>query len=181
MTSNKLAYEGCRLSCNDCLYRPHSKIEEDKIIYNSCPMIDHKNIRLYTKIFGGYNASIMNCHICKYYKPAKWNLSGQKEWKGIEAYIEYMDIEYYYTPNFLEYNKLRDIQYVTLCTGGYDVYGEFQYHVSLYDWLTGDAVKNDCIKYRSKYKVIRTPKGKPKQLEKINGFGIDKIAKKINN
>lgn len=154
------------MNCNECLYRPDFKIVNHEFEYRPCKMIDHKTIRLYTKLFGGYDDSIYSCPICYHYKPAKWDTSSRQEWNGIDAYIEYLE-------------KDVNRQYVTLCVGGYDCYGEYQFKVSLLDWLRGDAVKENKIKYKSKYKVLRTPGGKPTKTEFIDSNGIEDISKII--
>ena len=99
-------------------------------------MIDHNKIRLYTCLFGGYEYSKRMCPICKYFEPAIWNISAQNSWKGIEPYIEFLEGDVYR-------------QYILLCVGKYDCYGEYQYRVRLLDWLTGEAIQGNKIKYRS--------------------------------
>ena len=125
-------------------------------------MIDHNKIRLYTRLFGGYEYSKRICPICKYFEPAIWNISAQNSWKGIEPYIEFLEGDVYR-------------QYILLCVGKYDCYGEYQYRVRLLDWLTGEAIQGNKIKYRSKWKVIRYPSGKPKKAELIELNGVELV------
>ena len=169
-------YEGNKLGCGDCKFCPDQVIENGKIKILPCPTIDHSSIRLLKPLFNTAFDGVHHNNICNKFEPANWNLSVQNSWRGIEAYIEYMDKEYYDTPSFLEYNKLRDVMYVSLVTGeDIDRWGEYKYEVSLYEWLTGVAIKDGVIKYRYKYKIIRTPSGHPKGTEKISEFGEEKI------
>lgn len=163
-------YTGNRLNCNECKFCPKMNLADDNKKYTSCKLIDHNKIRLYTKLFNGYDGSIRGSDICKYYEPASWNLSSQKEYKGIDIYIEFM-IDWHGT-----IERLKNIIYVTLCVGGIDCYGEFQYHVGLYDWLTANFLNDNKLKYISKYKVERTPSGKPKGKVLIDKNGIDDIS-----
>ncbi|BAO05019.1 integrase core domain protein [Clostridium botulinum B str. Osaka05] len=178
-----MAYQGNRIGCNECEYCPKIYIEDNKMKWTSCKNLDHNKLRLYTQIFNGYDGSIRTCNICDKYKPAKWDKSGQNEWKGINAYIEYLDKEYYNTPSFLSYNKIRDtsIGGVTICIGKYDCYGEIQYNITLYDWITGSWFKNNQIKYPYKRKVVRTKSGKPKTTEIIDKKGIDNLENYFKN
>ena len=155
-------YEGNIKHCSECKYCTDFSFIDDKKVYRPCKMIDHNKIRLYTHIFGGYECSKRMCPICKYFEPAIWDLSAQNSWKGIEPYIEFLEGDVYR-------------QYVLLCVGKYDCYGEYQYRVRLLDWLTGEAIQGNKIKYRSKWKVIRYPSGKPKKAELIELNGVELV------
>lgn len=170
-------YQGDRITCNDCEYCPKSYIQNNEFKWTPCRNLDHDKLRLYTKLFNGYDGAIETCNICNKYKPAKWNISVQNEWKGLDKYIEYLDKEYYDTPSFLNYNKIKDTTSggITICIGRYDCYGEIHYNISLYDWITGEWFKNNQIKYLYKRKVIRTKGGKPKTTEIISKKGIDDL------
>lgn len=175
-----MKYEGCRIKCRECKFCPKIYFDENnKMKYKGCKMIDHDSIKLLAGVFSGYEPE--NEDICRYYEPAEWNISGKQSWTGIEDYIEFLDKDYYITPSFLikeGKSKIRDIITIPLVVGtDIDRWGDYVYHVSLYDWLTGEAVKDSVIKYRRKYEVIRTKnkKAKTKKLIEING------KDKINN
>lgn len=172
-----LEYQGNRICCNECLYRPRTT-KEDVTKYTPCKMIDHDRFRLYKTIFNGYEGSIATTNICCHYEPTKWNISGQREWKGVDAYIEFLDKYFYHTPKFLDYNKIRDTTTggVTICIGGFDTYGELQYQVSLYDWITGNWFKDNRIKYITKRGVLRTPSGRPNKLKTLSYHNIDDLT-----
>jgi hypothetical protein len=109
-------------------------------------MIDHNKIKLAHAYFKTYGSTIDDCDICTYFKPADWNLSGQKEWKGINAYIDYMDNEYY---DHWEWQQSK-LDTRTKCL----MYKGNKYYVALRDWLIGEAVKNGEIKYKRRTEVI---------------------------
>lgn len=164
---NSLDYQGNRLNCGECLYCP--KLRKDDVTkYTPCKMIDHDTIRFLPQIFNGYQGTIANQNICYFFQPAKWNISSQREWKGINDYIEFMDKFYYMTPSFLEYNKVKDVHYVTLVVGDGE-YGDYQYEVSLYDWLTNNVFDNEGnIKYRKKIKIHKNKNEKPLRREVVD-------------
>lgn len=171
----ELKYQGNRLFCNECNHCPKSEIINGETKYSLCPNLDHNKVRLYTKIFGGYDQSLRGCNICRYYEPALWNVSSQREYKGVEAYIEYLEKEYY---------DLYDIRNstvgsITICIGGYDCYGEIHYNISLYDWVSGSWFKDNKIKYLRKYKVTRTKGGRPTKTEFISKDGVDDLSKYV--
>ena len=172
-----LEYQGNKLNCTECIHRPRMT-KEDVTKYIPCKMIDHNRFRLYKSIFNGYEGSISTTNICCHYEPAKWNISGQREWRGIDAYIEFLDKYFYHTPEFLKYNKIKDttVGGVTICIGEFDTYGELQYQVSLYDWITGNWFKDNQIKYIVKREVMRTPNGKAKKLKTLSLNGVDDLT-----
>lgn len=150
-----LKYQGNRITCKECKYCPRLR-KDDVTKYTSCKMIDHDNIRFLPQIFNGYQGSIDTKNICYHFEPANWNTSCKNEWQGIEAYIEFIDLFYYMTPKFLEYNKIRDVLCVTLVTGEGGT-GDFQYDVSLYNWMTNNVFDDDGnINYMRKWKVNKS-------------------------
>lgn len=171
-----MKYRGNLITCSSCKYSPQFKIG-DKIEYEGCKNLDHHKLRLYTKIFSGYSGSIHSCHICNKYTPAEWDISGQNEWTDIDDYIDFMQNEYYRYGDKVKCIKTTKTGSVIICIGGYDCYGEIHYIISLYDWLKGEWLKNDKIKYLYKKKVIRTSKGKPKTTELISNSGVDDLRK----
>ncbi len=164
-----MCYKGNRLMCNECRYCPKFYYENGKKKYKPCKMIDHNKIRFLASVFNGY--ALEREDICRYYEPAEWGVSGKKEWVGIEEYIKYMDEEYYVTPKFLKEegkSKIKDIITIPLVVGTQqDRWGDYVYYVSLYDWFTGEAIKGDVIKYKKKFKVIRSKTGKASKRELV--------------
>lgn len=168
-----LEYQGNRLNCGECLHCPRNT-KDDVTKYTPCKMIDHDSIRFLPQIFNGYQGTIATQNICCYYEPAKWDISGQKEWRGLQAYIEFMDKFYYITPSFLQYNKIRHTRYITLVTGeGED--GDLHYEVSLYTWLTGNVFNKDgSINYINK-KMVK--KGRHNKYILIDSRFDDEVKK----
>ncbi|MGL5331027.1 MAG: hypothetical protein ACRDD7_17325 [Peptostreptococcaceae bacterium] len=176
---NDIKYKGNRCNCKECEYCPKPYIEDNKMKYTACKNLDHSNLRFYPHIFNGYDGALRARNICDKFVPAKWNISGQNEWLGIEEYYKFMNQIYYSTPSFVDYNKIKDTTTggVTICVGGFDVYGEYQYNVTLHDWMTGEWLKDNKIKYLLKREVIRTPQGKPKKSVVVDRNGIEDISK----
>ncbi len=167
-----MSYNGNRIMCNECKYCPKLYFENGKKKYTACKMIDHDNIRFLESPFSGYEFAKED--ICHYYEPAKWDISGQKEWTNMEDYIEFLSNEFP-TPKFLieeGKSKIKDIITIPLVVGTKDDrWGDYVYYVSLYDWLKGDAIKDGSVKFKKKFKVVRTKTGKAskKELVAVNG------------
>ena len=149
-----MTYNGKRLVCKDCKFCPKTYFDKNnKIKYRACKMLNNNTIK---KLQGFNYCSIEKEDICRHYEPAKWNDFSKENWTNIEDYIEFLDKEYYITPSFLKLegkSKIKDIMTIPLTVEADE---EYIYHVSLYDWLTGEAVKNNVIKYKRKYEVKKT-------------------------
>jgi hypothetical protein len=146
-------YQGNRCMCGECKYFKydmefiHTDKDNTEIIYHSnCKTIDHNKIKLPHAYFKTYGSAMESCDVCNHFEPAEWNLSGQREWKGIEAYIEYMDKEWY---DHWEWQESR----LDTRTKGL-LYKGNEYYVTLRDWLNGDAVKDNKIKHKRWTEII---------------------------
>ena len=138
------------LTCSSCKYCSHIKkdnVEE----YEPCPMIDHNEVKLYTKIFSGYKGSIETCPICSHFEPRKSCVWLSDIWDGIDEYIEELR-EFEYNSDNIPYDRLKDVAYITLVKNEEGI--EYHYHVSLYDWMTDNVFDEDGnINYMYKYKI----------------------------
>lgn len=164
-----MTYKGKRLACENCKFCPKTCFDENNMIKTKgCKMLNNNSVK---KLKGFNYCSIEKEDICKYYEPSEKDESIKQNWTGIEDYIEFLDKEYYTTPSFLKLEgktKIKDIMTIPLIVKTDE---EYIYHVSLYDWLTGEAIKNNVIKYKRKYEVKKTKNKKsiPKRLIDING------------
>lgn len=152
----KGSYQGNRLHCGDCEHHKYTmefkKIDENntKTIYHSnCKMIDHNKVKLQEPYFKSYDCGQHSCDICCYFKPASWNISTQKEWKGIKEYIDFLDKDFYIgneyqiTHNVSNFDKIKR----TL------VYNNNEYVITLRSWLEGNAIKDNKINYVYWYEI----------------------------
>jgi hypothetical protein len=161
-------YQGCRKFCGDCKYWKYkSKYiknddgESKTQIISNCKMIDHNKVKLCVPYFQAYDCGQHGGSICCHFEPAEWNLTAQRDWTGIEDYIEFLD-KYFYAPSVFEkrdgISKL-DIRTVAL------VYDGNIYNVTLRNWLEGTAVKDGKINYKNWYEC----KGRKRILHNENG------------
>ncbi|MEM5599213.1 hypothetical protein AAHB53_28085 [Niallia circulans] len=100
-------------------------------------MIDHDTIKLYQPYFKTYESIKQLNDICFYYEPKEWLT---KEWKGLDAYIKYLDEEYY-SHIYPDQTKLDYDRRICL------VYNDNHYYVSLFSWLDGSAIQDGKINY----------------------------------
>ena len=143
---------GYNLTCRSCKFKPNRR-KNDVTKFESCKMICHDKVRFYRKVFAGYEGAINTNPICKHFEPHSFCVYLSKIWSGIDDYIKNLEEYEYKTQPYVKYNKIKDIECVTLVTGEGEL-GEYHYHVSLYDWLTGNVFdENGNINYMYKFKI----------------------------
>lgn len=160
-------YEGNHLFCASCKYRSKHMVDGEKMKFTPCKAIDHNNIKLYPKTYGGYSESIRLCEICGYYEPAAWIKNPC--FKNIKEYIKFMDLEWYLTSKYYKeqgINKIRHCRYISLLIG--DVWLE----VSLYDWMNNSWNTVKGIKYIRKFKLNRKSNGKIKSKTRLDNLKL---------
>lgn len=168
----KKMYEGNHLFCSSCRFKPEHIVNKGRDEYTSCKAIDHRNIKLYPKIYGGYSESIRLCEICGHYEPETW--IKKSSFKNIAEYIEFMDLEWYQTSKHYEnkgINKIRHCRHISL------IIGNIWLEVPLYDWMNNSWNTSKGIKYIRKYKISRKSNGSMKSKIRIDnlklgGFGF---------
>lgn len=157
-------YEGNKLNCKSCEFVSNFKIIKGIKKYSACKNIDHDKIKLYRRIFSGYEDSLNSCCICKYYKPKKYIKNSK--FKNIEEYIEFLDLELYQTS---EYYKIKGLNTLKHFKSIAVIIDNLWIDIPMYDWINDTWKTDNKIKYIRLFEIKINSDGKfIKKIRKDN-------------